>query len=195
MCGELVTRLDEYSHILLRNIRKFLQIGDGQGAGIIQSNCVGCLAHLAALCELIGWLEPNSKPQMDTVCDSSLERLGHLTQEMSFDGYTYLDLLLRVGSWVDPPESEQADDGANQISWERSLVTFDSRIGCLLHEESASLRYCREIVAAALADIEAKLPNPTPSVLSAQMMFLDGREEGSGYPNFLMVSEKDGYGL
>ena len=33
---------------------------------------------------------------MDVVCDSSLERLGRLTQEVNFEEYTYLDLLLKV---------------------------------------------------------------------------------------------------
>ena len=96
LCEELVTRLDEYSDTLLRNVQTFTQIGDTQGAEIVQSSCVSCLAHLAVLCDLVGHLEPNSKPQMDAICDSSLERLGHLTQEMKFDGYTYFDLLIRV---------------------------------------------------------------------------------------------------
>ena len=96
-----MTRLDEYSDTLLRNARTFLQIGDTQGAEMIQSSCICCLAHLAVLCDLISRLKPNSKPQMDTVCDSSLERLGCLTQEMSFEGYTYFDLLLRVCRQVD----------------------------------------------------------------------------------------------
>ena len=73
-----------------------MEIGDDHGAEIIQSSCVGCLAHLAPLCDFISRLEPNSKPQMDAICDSSLERLGRLTQEMNFDEYTYLDLLLKV---------------------------------------------------------------------------------------------------
>jgi len=102
MCDELVIRLDGYSDTLLRNIRTFLQIGDIQGAEIIQSGCVGCLAHLAVLCDLVSRSEPNSKPRMDAMCDSSLERLGHLTQEMCFEGYTYLDLLLRVRHLVVP---------------------------------------------------------------------------------------------
>jgi len=38
---------------------------------------------------------------MDAVCDSALERLGHLTQETNFDEYTYHDLLLKVGHPVD----------------------------------------------------------------------------------------------
>ena len=100
ICDKLVARLDEYSDALLRSVREFLQIGDIQGAEIIQSSCVGCLTHLAVLCDFVGGLEPNSKPRMDAVCDSSLERLGHLTQEMSFEGYTTFDLLLRVRHWV-----------------------------------------------------------------------------------------------
>ena len=91
-----MTSLDEYSNALLRNMRTFLRIGDTQGAEIIQSSCVCCLAHLAVLCDLISRSDPNSRPQMDVVCDSSLERLGRVTQEMRFEEYTYLDLLLRV---------------------------------------------------------------------------------------------------
>ena len=102
-CGELVTRLDEYSDTLLWNIRNFQRIGDNQGAEIIQSSCVVCLAHLAVLCDLISRLEPNFDPEMDAICDSSLERLGRLTQEMKFERYTYFDLLLRVRHSVGPP--------------------------------------------------------------------------------------------
>ena len=98
-----MARLDEYSGTLLRNVPAFLQIGDTQGAGIIQRSCIGCLAHLAVLCNLVSHLEPNCKPQMDAVCDSSLERLGHLTQGMIFRGYTYFDLLLRVRHWAHHP--------------------------------------------------------------------------------------------
>ena len=85
-------------------MRTFLRIGDTQGAEIIQSSCVGCLAHLAVLCDLISCLEPNFRPQMDAICDSSLERLGHLTEEMSFEGYMYFDLLLKVRHQVDYPQ-------------------------------------------------------------------------------------------
>ena len=73
-----------------------MEIEDTPGAEIIQGSCICCLAHLAVLCDFIGWLEPNSKPQMDNICDWSLEQLGDLTQAMSFDEYTYFDLLLRV---------------------------------------------------------------------------------------------------
>jgi len=98
-----VNRLDEYSDTLLRNARTFLQLEDTRGAEIIQRSCIGCLAHLAVLCDLVSHLESDTKLRMDAVCDSSLERLGRLTQEMSFDGYTYLDLLLRVCHFVGHP--------------------------------------------------------------------------------------------
>ena len=77
-----------------------MEIGDICGAEIIQHACICCLAHLAVLCDLMGRLEPNSKPQMDTVCDWSLARLGEVTQEIGFEEYTYLDLMLRVRRWA-----------------------------------------------------------------------------------------------
>ncbi|KAF9643250.1 hypothetical protein BDM02DRAFT_3123697 [Thelephora ganbajun] len=176
LCDELVTRLDEYSDTLLQNIQSFQNIGDNHGAEIIQGSCVSCLAHLAVLCDLVGRLEPNSKPQMDAICDSSLERLGDLTQGMNFDEFTYLDLLLR-------------------ISWERSLVAFDSRIDYLSHEEGASLRRHREIVAKAWSDFKARLPEETPPTLTTLLVFTDGRERESRYPNFMLASERWYYGL
>jgi hypothetical protein len=96
ICDELVTRLDRYSNVLLRNIRAFTEAGDNYGAEIIQGSCIPCLAYLAALCGFASRLEPNSGLQVHVICDSSLERLGRLTQEMKFDEYTYLDVLLRV---------------------------------------------------------------------------------------------------
>ena len=73
-----------------------IMIGDSHAAEIIQSSCVGYLAHLAMLCDPFGRLEYSSKPQMDAICDPSLVRLGHLTQEMNFDEFSHLDVLLRV---------------------------------------------------------------------------------------------------
>ena len=107
MCDQLVARLDEYSDTLLRHLQRFLDVGDRRGAEVIQSSCVACLAHLAVLCDLISGLEPNSKPQMDAVCDSSLERLGHLAQGMRIDGYTYLDVLLGVRPYLTRADAER----------------------------------------------------------------------------------------
>ena len=35
---------------------------------------------------------------MNALCDSSLEKLGHLTEDMRLEEYTYLDLLLGVSA-------------------------------------------------------------------------------------------------
>ena len=99
-----MTSLDKCSDTLLRNVRTPQEIGDTQGATIIQSSCVGCLVHLAVLCDLVSRLEPDLRPQMDAVCDSSLERLGRLTEEMSFEEYTYFDLLLKVRCRFEHPQ-------------------------------------------------------------------------------------------
>jgi hypothetical protein len=107
MCDQLVTRLDEYSNTLLRHLQRFLDVGDRRGAEVIQNSCAACLAHLAVLCDLISGLEPNSKPQMDAVCDSSLERLGHLARGMRIDGYTYLDVLLGVRHYITRADAER----------------------------------------------------------------------------------------
>ena len=96
ICDELVTRLDRYSNVLLRNIRVFMEIEDTHGAEIIRESCIACLAYLAVLCDFANQLEPNSRPQTNAICDSSLKRLGRLTQEVNFDEYTYLDVLLKV---------------------------------------------------------------------------------------------------
>ena len=101
LCDQLVIRLDEYSDALLRNMRDFLEIEDTHGAEIIQNSCVGCLTHLAMLCDLIGRVEPSSKSRTAAICDSSLERLGRLTQQINRNEYTYLDLLLGVRHPVD----------------------------------------------------------------------------------------------
>ena len=99
-CDQLITRLGQYSDTLLRNLRQFLNVEDNRGAEIIRSSCIACLAHLAMLCDHISRLEPNSKPQMDVVCDSSLKRLGHLSRDMRIDRYTYIDVLLGVRRYI-----------------------------------------------------------------------------------------------
>jgi hypothetical protein len=68
------------------------------------------------------------------------------------------------------------------------LRVFDSRIDDPSLEEG-SLRDCREIVAGALADFEARIPDRYPPTLSALLAFEDGREEGSKYPNFISTTE------
>jgi hypothetical protein len=54
-------------------MQRFVEFGDNHGAAIIQTSFLGCLVHLAVLCDFIGRREPNSRPQMDDICDWSLE--------------------------------------------------------------------------------------------------------------------------
>ena len=70
------------------------------------------------------------------------------------------------------------------------MAVFDSRVGYLSHEEGASLRRFRGIVVQAWSDIDAGLPDPFPPPLSANLLFFDGRDEGSKYPNFMLFSER-----
>ena len=93
------------------------------------------------------------------------------------------------------PKSERNDHAVGQVSWERSLAAFDSRIGYLSHEENSSLQWCRKTVAEALSDIDTRLPAPTPPALSTSLVFFDGRDEGSKYPNFMLASEREYHGL
>jgi len=90
-----VSLLDSYSQTLLLNLQRFQELGDKSGAGTIRSSCVNCLAHLAVLCEALGQVEP-TRTQLDTLCDSSLERLFELTRDTHVEEYTHLDLLLGV---------------------------------------------------------------------------------------------------
>ena len=94
-CDRLVFLLDNYSQTLLSNLQRFQELGDRSGAGIIRSSCIDCLAHLAALCEALGQIEP-TRTQLDALCDSSLERLCELTKDVRTEEYTRLDLLLGV---------------------------------------------------------------------------------------------------
>jgi hypothetical protein len=82
--------------MLLRNLRRFIEIDDKIGAEIIWSSCITCLVHLSALCEIICRAEPTASLAMNALCDSNLEKLGRLTEDMRVEEYTYLDLLLGV---------------------------------------------------------------------------------------------------
>ena len=82
--------------MLLHNLQGFVEVGDNDGATMIWSSCITCLAHLTALCELIGRTEPTASLAMNALCDSNLEKLGQLTDDMRSEEYTHLDLLLGV---------------------------------------------------------------------------------------------------
>jgi hypothetical protein len=91
-----MTHLDNYSQTLLSNLRRFQELGDQSGAAMIRGSCVECLAHLAVLCEALSKVGPAPQTELDTLCDSTLERLGELAGDMYMEEYTHLDLLLGV---------------------------------------------------------------------------------------------------
>lgn len=95
-CDRLIPLLDEYSNTLLRNLQRFIEIGDNTGAEIIWSSCIISLTHLTALCELVGRMDPTAGSEMNRICDCGLEKLGHLTEDVRSEEYTHLDLLLGV---------------------------------------------------------------------------------------------------
>ena len=63
---------------------------------MIRGSCITCLAYLTALCELAGRTETTADLEMNDLCDSNLEKLGRLTEDMQLGEYTHLDLLLGV---------------------------------------------------------------------------------------------------
>lgn len=95
-CDQLAVLLDDYSQTLLSSLRRFQALGDTNGAGMIRSSCVDCLAHLAVVCETLSQMGPAPQAALDILCDSTLERLSELAQDMCMEEYTRLDLLLRV---------------------------------------------------------------------------------------------------
>ena len=95
--------LDSYSRTLLFNLRRFQELGDKSGAGVIRSSCINCLAHLAVLCEVLSGVG-HTQMELDIICDLALERLGELSQEMRMEEYTRLDLLLGVRTTLSRPD-------------------------------------------------------------------------------------------
>ena len=95
-CDQLVLHLDSYAQTLLFNLQRFQELGDKSGAWIIRSCCVNCFAHLAVLCETLYHMNPTPRTELSTLCDSALERLSELAQDIRTEEYTRLDLLLGV---------------------------------------------------------------------------------------------------
>jgi len=161
-CGQLVTLLDECSQNLLSNLRKFQELGDTSGAGMIRVSCVNCLAHLAVLYEALGKIEPAARVELDALCDSVLERLSALARDIRMEEYTRLDLLLRA-------------------SWKKTLAVFEARLVHAPFEHGAKLREWKESVAKVYADFAAKLPDAEPPTPATWEKSGDDRTKGSWY--------------
>lgn len=92
----LVSFLDDYSDTLMVYLGEFDKTNDTEGASMIRSSCIACLAHLAALYNFVGEMQPSAAATVNGLCDAALDNLGYLTQDMKLEEVTYLDLLLKV---------------------------------------------------------------------------------------------------
>ena len=114
--------LDEYSQTLLTNLQGFQKLGNVNGAGMIRASCVDCLAHLIVLCETLRKVEPTLQMKLDNLCDSTLEWLGALDQDMCMGEYIHLDLLLEV--WSSRNGQTNIADGEHRIGRKSSQVSI-----------------------------------------------------------------------
>ena len=78
------------------HLGEFDKTDDAEGASIIRSSCISCLAHLADLYHFVGGMQPSARATMNGLCDATLENLGNLTRDLKLEEVTYYDLLLRV---------------------------------------------------------------------------------------------------
>lgn len=71
---------------------------------------------------------------------------------------------------------------------------FDARLTSATLEHGTKLRHWKEIVAEVYVDIEKKLPEEIPD-LAIKAGWVDGRTEGSRYPNLLLPGMGERYGI
>lgn len=91
----LVIALDGFSDALMGNLPKFVGAGD-DSVWTIWTCCVTCLGHLAALCHLVGQMDPTSRSSMGDLCNLALGRLGDLSREVRIEEYSQFDVLTGV---------------------------------------------------------------------------------------------------
>ena len=84
---------------------------------------------------------------------------------------------------------------ADQISWKTALDTIEVRSGLGHETENASLRCWRGVIEKAYANFQANLPGYGPTLLTSLALSVDGRTEGSSYPNLILATEREPYGL
>ena len=91
--------------------------------------------------------------------------------------------------------SKALTEGADQVSWKRALDTIDVRIGLCSHSENELLRYWREVIWKVHAEFQANLLKCGPSSIMSSALTVDGRTEDSEFPNLLLPSGREPYGL
>ena len=183
-CDQLVALLDEYSQSLLSNLQRFQELGDKSGAETIRGCCLNCLAHLAVLCEVLSDVEP-IQAGVDALCDSKLECLGKLAEDMRMEEYTRHDLLLGVCSVEIRPTPKLLTMGVIQVSLEKALGVFDARLARAPIESDTKLRHWKQTVAGLRSNFAAKVPDGRIPSLVRQTEWEHVRAEGSRYPDLV----------
>ena len=133
---------------------------------------------------------------MNDLCDLTLEKLEDLSREVHVEVYSYFDVLTGVRTLaLFLRTSNVLTECANQVSWTRALDTIDARIGLCSATESESLRHLRGVIGKVHADFQANLQGCGPSPVLSVAVLLDGRTADSKYPNLMLHSGREAYGL
>ena len=133
---------------------------------------------------------------MEDLCDLTLDKLGELSREVYIEDYSYFDVLtgVRVLTVLLRMRGTLIKNG-NQSSWGRALGTIDARIGSCSPAKSGSLRYLRGVIGAVHHDFQVKLLGHEPTLLMSLALSVDGRTPDSNFPNLLLYTERERYGL
>ena len=134
---------------------------------------------------------------MGDLRDLTLDKLTSLSHEVHIEKYSHFDVLTGVRILVILLRTSKAlSKDSDQISWKRALDTIEECIRLCPHSGREAPRYrWKEVIGKAYADFQANLPGYEPSLLSSLAMTVDGRTEGSNYPNLILPAERERYGL
>ena len=136
------------------------------------------------------------KNSMFDLCDLTLDKLASLSHEVHIEEYSHFDVLTGVRIFaVLHRMSEGLTKSATQISWKRALDTIDALMESRSHTESRLLRYWRAAIGKAYTDTHLNPLEDGPDPLISSALSIDGRTEGSRYPNLLLPEERARHGL
>ena len=79
------------------------------------------------------------------------------------------------------------------MSWKRALDTIDARVE--LNLENGSLSNWEAVIGKAYADFQANFLGPGHNSFASSVLSVDGRSEGSNFPNLIVPGERERYGL
>jgi hypothetical protein len=132
--------------------------------------------------------------------DLTLQKLGNLSLEVRIEKFSRFDLLtgVRVSREFVPPErGETLTEFAlwHQTSWKTALDTIEARLGLQLDPGNGSLGHWKTIIGKAYADFRENLPEFEPDLFVSLVFATDGRSEGSDFPNLLVATERERFGI